>query len=312
MTFEWVVEAAESGLRLDVFLTRRMAGWSRSQLQKLIQAGKVRQSGQLARKAGEPVLAGNRVLVVADREPLRAVPENLPLSVVYEDPDLLVVEKPSGMVVHVGAGVKSGTLVNALLYHLGGMGCLSAVGGELRPGIVHRLDKMTSGLLVVAKNDFAHRALARAFKARAVRKTYTALVDGRVAMDQGVISTPIGRDPARRMRMKAGGKKPRQAQTSFRVLRRMARFTLLELSPRTGRTHQIRAHLASLGHPVVGDTLYGAPARVRLAAKPDAALERTFLHAAAIEFEHPRSGKVISLCSSLPRELETFLSQLEA
>jgi 23S rRNA pseudouridine1911/1915/1917 synthase len=252
--------------------------------------------------------AGTRITVRAEREERRAVPEDLPLAVVYEDADLLVVNKAAGMVVHLGAGVKSGTLVNALLHHIR---ALSSAGGELRPGIVHRLDKMTSGLVVVAKNDAAHRRLSDQFKSREVHKTYIALVHGRVAGDRGQITKPVGRDPRRRTRMKAGGIAPREALTKYRVLRRFRPFTLVEAMPQTGRTHQIRVHLASLGHPVVGDTTYGAPAKLRLGESAEPTLPRIFLHAAKLAFAHPLTGAPLCFEAPLPAELAAFLARVE-
>jgi 23S rRNA pseudouridine1911/1915/1917 synthase len=305
---EFIVPADAEGMRLDVFLVRQMPDWSRSQLQRLIRSGLVTVGSRTARKGGEEVAAGDRITVRAEREELRAVPEALPLAIVYEDADLLVVDKSAGMVVHVGAGVKSGTLVNALLHHIG---TLSSTAGELRPGIVHRLDKMTSGLVIVAKNDAAHRQLAEQFNSRAVHKTYIVLVHGRVARDSGEISRPVGRDPFRRTRMKAGGIAAREALTRYRVTRRFPHFTLLEAEPLTGRTHQIRVHLASLGHPVVGDTTYGAPAQLRFGGREEKTLSRTFLHAAGLEFGHPRSGESLRLTAPLPKELGDFLKTLD-
>jgi 23S rRNA pseudouridine1911/1915/1917 synthase len=304
---EFIVAPEDSGTRVDVFLARHMPDWSRSQIQRLIRAGLVTMGAHPARKAGEEVEPGQRVTVRVERPEMRAAPEALPLSIVYEDADLVVVSKSAGMVVHVGAGVKTGTLVNALLHHIG---TLSTAGGELRPGIVHRLDKMTSGLVIVAKNDFAHRALAAQFKGRDVHKTYTLLVHGRVAKDAGEIAAPVGRDPVRRVRMKVGGIRPREALTRYRVLRRFPHFTLLEAEPRTGRTHQIRVHFASLGHPIVGDTLYGAPGKLTIAGREEKTLPRNFLHASAIEFHHPRTEALVSLRAPLPVELERFLSTL--
>jgi 23S rRNA pseudouridine1911/1915/1917 synthase len=265
----------------------------------------VTKGGRGVRKPGETLDSGERVRVQIERQELRATPEALPLEIVYEDGDLVVVNKPAGMVVHLGAGVKSGTLVNALLHHIA---ALSTAGGEVRPGIVHRLDRMTSGLVIVAKNDFAHRALAAQFKGREVCKTYLLLVHGRVAKDTGEISRPVGRDPGRRVRMKVGGIRPRAALTRYRIQRRFAHFTLLEAEPHTGRTHQIRVHFSSLGHAVVGDTLYGAPGRLRLGKHEQRTLSRTFLHACALEFRHPRSGELISVGAPLPEELEDFLN----
>jgi 23S rRNA pseudouridine1911/1915/1917 synthase len=301
---EFVVTAEDAGARCDVYLTRRIPDISRSQVQRLIRVGLVTRDGREVRKPGEALDPGERIGVRIERQELRATPEALPLEIVHEDADLVVVNKPAGMVVHLGAGVRSGTLVNALLHHIG---TLSAVGGESRPGIVHRLDRMTSGLVVVAKNDFAHRSLAAQFKSREVHKTYLLLVHGRVAKDAGQISQPVGRDPVRRTRMKVGGIRPREALTRYRVTRRFAHFTLLEAEPRTGRTHQIRVHFSFLRHPLVGDTLYGAPAKLRLGTRERSSLPRTFLHAAALEFCHPRSGEPVSLCAPLPEELESFL-----
>jgi 23S rRNA pseudouridine1911/1915/1917 synthase len=308
--FRFIPAAPDAGQRLDLYLTRQMPDSSRSQIQKLILQGAVRMGGRTASKAGKQVAAGEAVEVKVDRQVLEAVPEDIPLRIVHEDENLLVIDKPAGMVVHLGAGVRSGTLVNALLHYLERIGSLSTAAGELRPGIVHRLDKMTSGLIIVAKNDAAHRRLADAFKARTVRKTYVALVHGRLDRIEGAISSAIGRDPKRRSRMKAGGLRPRQAETRFKVIRTFADFTLLEVSPRTGRTHQIRVHLASIGHPVVGDTVYGAPSKIRLRGAEQKTLARTFLHAAAIEFKHPSTGKLLRFTSPLPEELTQFLQMI--
>jgi 23S rRNA pseudouridine1911/1915/1917 synthase len=307
---EFIVQPEEAGLRVDIFLTSKMPDWTRSQVQRLVREGLVRVDGRVARKAGEAVEPGRRITVRAVRAELRAEAENLPLEIVYEDADLAVVNKPAGMIVHAGAGVKSGTLVNALLHHLGGAERLSAAGGALRPGIVHRLDRMTSGLVLVAKNDFAHRALAAQFKSREVRKTYVALVHGRVAKERGEIVRTVGRDPRKRIKMKAGGLRSREASTDYRVVRRFAHFTLVEAHPRTGRTHQLRVHLASIGHPVTGDTLYGAPTRIKIGATTRDTLARTFLHAAAIEFQHPRLEKPMKFEAPLPQELDDFLQLL--
>jgi 23S rRNA pseudouridine1911/1915/1917 synthase len=309
MTREFVVPAEAAGDRLDVFLVRQMPDWSRSQIQRLIRNGLVSVGGAAATKSGEEREVGTQIKVCATRAESAAIPEDLPLDVVYEDSDLLVINKPAGMVVHTGAGVTSGTLVNALLSRSGG---LSTVGGQERPGIVHRLDKMTSGLVVVAKNDIAHRQLSEQFQSRQVHKTYLALVHRRVASDTGEITRPVGRDPRRRTRMKAGGIAAREALTKYRVLRRLREFTLLEAMPQTGRTHQIRVHLASIGHPVVGDTTYGAPAKLRLEETEQPTLPRTFLHAAKLAFVHPSTEKPLEFQSPLPAELAAFLARLES
>jgi len=318
-TQEFKVTPEDAGMRLDVFLARRMPDWSRSQVQRQIRSGRVTVGVETVYKAGTEVEAGAKVVIRAARHELRATPEDLPLDIIYEDADLVVVNKPAGMVVHVGAGVKSGTLANALLHHIRS---LSRAGGELRPGIVHRLDRMTSGLVVAAKTDAAHRALSDQFKAREVHKTYVALVHGRLAQEQGEIQRPIGRDPRRRVKMRPGGIAPRQAVTRYRVKERFGNCTLVEAEPITGRTHQIRVHFASLGHPIVGDTMYGAPSRLTAHAGwrfegqglPEPAeqktLTRNFLHAARLEFLHPITGQRMSFEVPLPPELEEFLDAL--
>lgn len=307
-TREFMVGANEAGGRLDLFLARHMPDWSRSQVQRQIRSGQVTVGSETVYKSGHAVEAGDRIAIRAARHELRAVAENLPLAIIFEDDDLLVVNKPADMVVHVGAGVKSGTLVNALLHHIG---TLARRGGELRPGIVHRLDRMTSGLIVVAKNDFAHQRLSAQFKARTVQKTYLLLVHGKVASDYGEIARPVGRDPRRRVRMRAGGIRPREARTRYRVRRRFRHFTLLEAEPLTGRTHQLRVHFSSLGHPVVGDTMYGAPSRLIIRGREEKTLPRNFLHAAAIRLQHPRLGTRLSFEAPLPAELQAFLDRLE-
>jgi 23S rRNA pseudouridine1911/1915/1917 synthase len=309
LTREFLVPAEAAGERLDIFLAAQMPDWSRSQIKRLIRQGLVTLDAAPARKAGEPVESGGHIKVQAAREELRATAQDLPLAIVYEDADLLVVNKAAGMVVHVGAGVTSGTLVNALLHHVA---TLSSAGGELRPGIVHRLDKMTSGLVIVAKNDAAHRRLSEQFKSREVHKVYVALVHGRMAHDRGEIAKPVGRDPVRRTRMKAGGIAARPALTRYQVLRRFRHFSLLEAEPQTGRTHQIRVHLASLGHPVVGDSTYGAPAILRWGGGEEPTLSRTFLHAARLTFAHPLTGQRLKVEAPLPQDLAVFLDHIES
>ena len=339
-----IFHASESdrGQRLDLFLAARLPSLTRSRIQQLIHRGK---AGIEGLPASEPLKAGYRL---RDQErvwiepepppPLRAYPEAIPLEILFEDDDVVAINKPAGMVVHLGAGVRSGTLVNALLHHLRS---LSQVGGALRPGIVHRLDRNTSGVLLVAKNDFAHRELAAQFAGRTVEKHYLALVHGTVAAEQGEIAAPISRDRLRRTRMTTRRREGRAARSRYRVLRRFPDFTLLEVQIHTGRTHQVRVHLSSLGHPVVGDTLYGAPGKLPadlfkassgasvaqgLAAKQERSgqrkraepgtseqfptLPRNFLHAARIRFRHPRTGQWIEVRAPLPPELENFLSRL--
>jgi 23S rRNA pseudouridine1911/1915/1917 synthase len=232
----------------------------------------------------------------AELPPLKATPENLPIEILYEDPAVIVVNKPAGLVVHAGAGAHAGTLVNRLVYHFAS---LSEVGGELRPGIVHRLDRGTSGVLLVARTDSAHRALAAQFAARTVEKTYLALVDGKVKNESGRIAKPITRDPVRRVRMTARLGHGREALTDYRVLERLDGFTYLEVKIGTGRTHQIRAHLASIGHPVAGDRLYGARAGPRI-----------FLHAWRLAFTSPASDERITVEAPLPDELRAWMASI--
>jgi 23S rRNA pseudouridine1911/1915/1917 synthase len=236
-----------------------------------------------------------------------AAPEDLPLELLLVDDDFVIVNKPSGMVVHAGAGHARGTLVNALLHRLG---ALSGAGGTLRPGIVHRLDRETSGAMVVARNDAAHEHLAEQFRARNVRKIYLALVHGKMPRESGSVTLPISRDPRRRTRMTARGKTGRHARTDWRVVGRLDRCTLVEAVLHTGRTHQIRAHFAAIGHPVVGDTLYGAPRGVRAGTRNLPLLERNFLHAARIGFSHPSSGAWVEVRAPLPRDLRVYFEQI--
>ncbi|MGH9670614.1 MAG: RluA family pseudouridine synthase [Terriglobales bacterium] len=315
------VQPEEAGRRLDQYLAVQLTEVSRARVQQLIRQGKVEVNGAPAKASLR--LKGNETVTLlgpAQAPPLRAVPEDIPLDVVYEDETLAVVSKPAGMMVHAGAGRvdearNRGTLVNALLHHLA---TLSGVGGELRPGIVHRLDKQTSGLMVVAKDDAAHRKLAAQFAQREVHKKYVALVHGWVRREEGAVEQAIARDRVRRTRMTTRRSGGRAALSRYRVLERLetpwGRFTLLEVTIATGRTHQIRVHLASLGHPVVGDALYGAPRQLRSrdgkSQRPT--LARNFLHAAALEFTHPRSGKPLSFSQPLPPELEEFLAGLRA
>ena len=306
---EFVAGDKDVGCRLDIFLAEHMPDWSRSQLQQLIRSGLVKIGGEPASKSGVKLEAGDCISILAKHEPISAFPEELPLTILYEDDDLAVVDKAAGMAVHIGVGTKSGTLVNALLYHLGNG--LSGVAGEMRPGIVHRLDKMTSGLIVVAKNDIAHRILADQFRTRTVHKHYQTLVHGHVESEKGKIDVAVGRDPVRRARMKVAGIGARDALTLYRVIRRFHHFTLVDAEPRTGRTHQIRVHFAYLHHPVVGDRMYGAAGKLRIGSQERPTLDRNFLHAARIEFVHPRSGETVSFTSPLPQRLAGFLELLE-
>lgn len=308
----------DTGTRLDQFLVRHLSETSRARVQQLISQNLVLVDDSAA-KASLRLRGSERIAILATAQPppLRAMAEDIPLDIVYEDSDLAVVNKPAGMMVHAGAGATEdqrnrGTLVNALLHHFGQ---LSSVGGELRPGIVHRLDKATSGLIVVAKSDESHRRLAAQFVGRQIKKKYIALVQGWLKRDRGTIDSSISRDRVRRTRMttrRAGG---REAISHYTVQRRLdspyGKFTLLEVQIDTGRTHQIRVHMASLGHPVVGDVLYGARRELRDPVRERAlSLPRNFLHAAALQLQHPRSGETLSLSAPLPVELEDFLREL--
>jgi 23S rRNA pseudouridine1911/1915/1917 synthase len=324
--------AEDAGKRLDQFLAAQLPETSRARVQQLIAQQMVLVNDSVAR-ASLRLRGGERVAVLgsASQPPLRAMAEDISLDIVFEDAELAVVNKPAGMTVHAGAGATEeernrGTLVNALLHHFSQ---LSSVGGDLRPGIVHRLDKATSGLLVVAKSDEAHRRLASQFVRRQVKKKYIALVHGWLKQDRGTIRSRISRDRVRRTRMttlRSGG---REAITHYAVQRRLdskyGKFTLLEVRIDTGRTHQIRVHLASLRHPVVGDTLYGAPLELRnqklrsreLRNKEprskltgSLSLPRNFLHAAELQFQHPRTGEPLSFSALLPVELGDFLQRL--
>jgi 23S rRNA pseudouridine1911/1915/1917 synthase len=290
--------AGDSGKRLDLYLHERLPEYSRARLQEWIKAGRVQVNN--VRQKASYLLHGSEAIEIdpAAPPPLRAQPEDLPLEILYEDADLLAVNKPAGMVVHSGAGRHSGTLVNALLHRFR---TLSKVGGELRPGIVHRLDRLTSGVILVARTDAAHRHLAEQFSSRQVEKVYLALVHGRMKSDRGKIATPITRDPIRRVRMTAKLARGRSAITEYKVIRRFDKFSLLGVRIGTGRTLQIRVHLASIGHPVAGDKLYGAPAST---------LGRYFLHAQRITFASPASGERITVEAPLPAELEQYLDNL--
>ena len=339
-----VVPAEAVGQRLDQFLTTQIPDVSRARVQQLLEEQKALVNGSLAKPAAR-LKGGEQITILGDPQPapLRAIAEDIPLDVLYEDDDLAVINKPAGMMVHAGAGATDdqrnrGTLVNALLHRFGR---LSEVGGEVRPGIVHRLDKETSGLILVAKNDIAHRKLAKQFTSRQVKKRYVALVHGWPAKDKETINTAITRDAVRRIRMSTRGHGGRAAVTHYEVRERIAsafgKFALVDVRIETGRTHQIRVHMASIGHPVVGDALYGAPKELRvgmgaggrtrkspLSRRAEGAsgdvdahksgdvltLDRNFLHATAIEFAHPRTSEPLAFEAPLPLELMSFLQAI--
>jgi len=308
---EFTVAPENSGARLDRYLASQLPELSRTRVQELIRDGLVLVDARTA-KDSLRLKGGERITVDAQpRPPLRAEPEAIPLDVLYEDEDVVVINKPAGMTVHAGAGNSRGTLVNALL----GRGRpLSRGGDSLRPGIVHRLDRETSGAIVIAKNDAAHAKLAEDFRLRKVKKTYLALVYGVVKGDRGTIDFAIARDSHRRIRMTARPAakpgKSRAALTDWQVLARFRSATLVEVTLHTGRTHQIRVHFAAIKHPIVGDTLYGAPAQLRIAKTNLTLPDRNFLHAARLGFAHPRSNQWVDVRAPLPCELLAFLHVL--
>jgi len=305
------VEGSEAGVRLDAWIARKLPELSRARVQALIAADAVRLDGRPARPSAR--LRGGEEVTVALPDPVAATPapEDVPLSIVYEDARLLVLDKPAGMTVHPGAGRLSGTLVNALLHHVRD---LSGVGGVLRPGIVHRLDRGTSGLMVVAKDDETHRALSAQFASREVEKEYLAIVHGVPRARQGTIEVAIGRDPVHRKKMSVRAPRGRAARSAYTVVEALDGAALLRVRIHTGRTHQIRVHLASLGHPVAGDATYGGtrtPSSRSAAAR--AALDglaRPALHAARLAFTHPASGDRLQFESPLPADLRDVLERL--
>ena len=290
----------EDGLRLDRFLADVLEELSRSQIQRMLEEGAVRRDGRPVRKS-DRTAAGTRYEVeVPPPKELGILPENIPLDVAYEDGDVIVINKPKGLVVHPAAGHWSGTLVNALLYHCKD---LSGIGGTLRPGIVHRIDKDTSGLLIAAKNDFAHQALAAQLKDHSLARTYEAIVCGSVREDRGTVSAPIGRSPADRKKM-AVVPDGREAVTHWEVVGRYRGYTHLRLRLETGRTHQIRVHMAWRSHPILGDTVYGHK-------KPELGQSSQCLHARALTFRHPRTGEPVTVTCPLPDYFQDVLQKLE-
>jgi 23S rRNA pseudouridine1911/1915/1917 synthase len=301
------VGAEVAGARLDRFVAELPAVATRSQAKRLIDAGRVRVDG-VVRKSSFPLRAGTEVAVELFETPKTTItPEPLPLVVLYEDSDLLAVDKPPGLVVHPAPGWRSGTLVNALAHRLG---TLADVGAPERPGIVHRLDRDTSGVILVAKTAAAHRHLARQFRDRHVDKRYLAVVRGVVSAASGVVDRPIGRHPHERKRMSVHSRRGRPAVTRWTVLERFHGATLLRVHPETGRTHQIRVHLAAIGHPVVGDPVYGVRRRGGAAAGPLATFPRQALHAEEIRFRLPTGGTPIAIKSPLPPDLDQLVAAL--
>ena len=295
-------EASAAGERLDRYLAGAVEGLTRSAAAKLLEEGQVTLGGKPLGKNYR--LQGGEVLTVSlpEPEPAEALPQDIPLDVVYEDADLIVINKPVGLVVHPAPGHPDGTLVNALLFHCAGS--LSGVGGALRPGIVHRIDRDTSGLLVAAKNDFAHLSLSAQLQDHSLCRTYEAVVVGNVREDRGTVDAPIGRHPTDRKKMAVTDKNSRVAVTHYEVLRRYPGYTYLRCRLETGRTHQIRVHMAYIGHPLYGDTVYGAK-------RPAADMTGQCLHAVALDLTHPRTGERMHFTCPLPEEFTRLLQKLE-
>jgi 23S rRNA pseudouridine1911/1915/1917 synthase len=306
----FVVNAEQAGQRLDRFLASQLPDMSRTHIQLLMEEGRVLVDGG-AMKPSHRIEQGATITLEIPPVPLPGVDaEEIPLEILYEDRDLAVLNKPAGMIVHPGAGADSGTLVAALLHRFGGMEGLSTVGGPLRPGIVHRLDKGTSGVIVVALTNEAHLKLIEEFRNRRVQKTYLALLHGRLKGEIGSIDLPVARDLKRRSRMTARRRDGREARTDWRVRLRLENFTLVEADLHTGRTHQIRVHFSALGSPVVGDTLYGAPRQERVGTSLLPPLGRNFLHAARIAFAHPMTGTHMEVRAPLPADLVSYLKNI--
>nr|WP_325212491.1 RluA family pseudouridine synthase [uncultured Oscillibacter sp.] len=288
----------DAGKRVDAWLASQVEDLTRSAAQRLLEEGRVTLNGKPLAKNYKLAGAETLILTLPAPEPLDALPQDIPLDIVYEDADVVVVNKPQGLVVHPAPGHPDGTLVNALLYHCGGS--LSGVGGALRPGVVHRIDRDTSGLIIAAKNDFAHRSLAAQLQDHSLARTYECIAVGGFREDAGTVNAPIGRCPADRKKM-AVVPSGRPAVTHWEVLERFSGFTRLRCRLETGRTHQIRVHLAYLGRPILGDPVYG---------KPVPGLRGQCLHAAALRFTHPRTGELIELCCPLPEEFQAQLRKL--
>lgn len=299
--------------RLDSFVARSVGAMTRSAVQKLIEEGHVTVAGA-PQKPSLKLRGGERITVlIPPPVAAEAAAEDIPLEILYEDGDLVVLNKPAGMVVHPGAGTSSGTLVNALLGHCGD---LSGIGGTMRPGIVHRIDKDTSGILVVAKNDHAHNSLAHQFKEHTIKRVYLALVFGSPKGDKGKIESDIGRHPVDRKRMSGKARRGKHAVTHWQVLGRYGSITLVRLRLETGRTHQIRVHLSEAGHPLVGDKVYGGSSRISSVTDPDLkglirALDRQALHAKTLGFIHPSTGNYLEFDSELPADMARIIDYLE-
>ena len=293
--------ADRAGERLDQFLARSVEGLTRSAAQRLLEEGAVTLKGRPVRKQDRPAPGDVLEVCLPDPQPVEILPQDIPLDVVFEDEDVIVVNKPVGLVVHPAPGHPDGTLVNALLHHCGDS--LSGIGGELRPGIVHRIDRDTSGLIIAAKNDFAHQALSAQLQDHSLCRTYEAVVVGNLREDSGTVDAPIGRCPSDRKKMAVVRQGGRNAVTHWQVLERFPGYTYVRCRLETGRTHQIRVHMAYIGHPLYGDTVYGAK-------KPAPGMTGQCLHAVGLIFRHPRTGEMVELSCPLNEEFTAFLRKL--
>jgi len=302
----WTVEPDDVSIRLDQFLVKKLPGESRSQIQNWIRKGLLLVNGKNAKTGYQTRVDDQITVTIPTTSGELPLPENIPLDILYDDSDLVVINKPAGIICHLGAGVRSGTLVNALLFHMGSLD----TGDASRPGIVHRLDKNTSGVMVVAKTIQAHRNLSLQFKNRSVQKEYLALVYGHLSAAEGTIDMPLGRDPRNRKKISTRARKSRSAVTHYSLKKQYGSFTLLKIRIETGRTHQIRVHLTHKGHPIVGDTLYGGKKYLNLPSNLLSAVrdfQRPFLHSHRLVFHHPATGKPVSMEAALPEELQVFL-----
>lgn len=296
--------AEHSGIRIDRFLSEQLPDHSRSYIQKLIKDGQVSIEGKAVKSNYKITGSEEIALLIPDQVIPDILPEDIPLDILYEDQDLIVINKPKGMVVHPAAGHYSGTLVNALMYHC--KDDLSGINGVMRPGIVHRIDRNTTGSLLVCKNDFAHNAIAEQLKVHSITRRYRAIVHGNLKDDQGTVDAPIGRHPIDRKKMAIEPRNGRNAITHYRVLERFGNYTYIECQLETGRTHQIRVHMSSIHHPIVGDDVYG-PAKC-----PFSGLQGQTLHAQVLGFIHPRTGEYMEFSAPLPEYFENLLTKLRS
>lgn len=300
--FKYIIQPEEEGVRVDKLAAGKLGDVSRARVQKLIAEGLVLLDGETCKANTKAVAGATLEILIPESREIEVAPENIPLDILYEDQDVLVLNKPQGMVVHPAPGNYSGTLVNALLFHCDD---LSGINGEKRPGIVHRLDKDTSGVLVVAKNDLAHQHLAAQLKDRSMLRTYLAIVHGRVVEDKGIIEAPIGRHPIHRKKMAVVDRNAKEALTEYSVVERFGNYTLVSARLHTGRTHQIRVHLAYIKHPVLGDPVYGPK-------QNPFGLKAQMLHAYRLCFRHPRTGKMMEFQAPLPDHFRDVLQLLRA